>query len=415
MTRTERTYYLVFGLYSLWAWFVAPVYPLFLRSRGLDALEVNLVLATYLLVVFAFEVPTGALADVLGRRFSFLLSCMLRTVAFGLYAVADGFLDCAIAEIVDGVGTTLASGALDAWAIDGMREEGDPGPFDRFFARAQMLVRAVMIVGGVACAYLASVDFATPWWVGSAGFAATGLVAALAMREPEVRSPPESRTNVYRTMRVGFASVGAAPVLMLVCALTAITFFALVPAHMLWQPHLAALSGEGIWLIGWLWVALNFAGLAGSVVLRLLDAFDRSRVLCVAALWRGGLLAFAAAATTYTPALAGWLLQEVSSGLTEPMLQAWMNERVSADRRATALSIRSMFGTLGGGLGLVAIGFVARDEGARAAWAVSAALVLVTAPAFLLLGRLAAHAVHAETTDVIAEPVPAKVVPPAVS
>ena len=130
MTRTERTYYLVFGLYSLWAWFVAPVYPLFLRSRGLDALEVNLVLATYLIVVFAFEVPTGALADVLGRRFSFLLSCMLRTVAFGLYAVADGFLDCAIAEIVDGVGTTLASGALDAWAIDGMRAEGDPGPFD---------------------------------------------------------------------------------------------------------------------------------------------------------------------------------------------------------------------------------------------------------------------------------------------
>ena len=272
-----------------------------------------------------------------------------------------------------------------------------------------------MIVGGVACAYLASVDFAAPWWVGSAGFVATGLVAALTMREPEVRSPTGSRTDFYRRMRAGFASVRAVPVLRLVCALTGVTFFALVPAHMLWQPHLGALSGEGVWLIGWLWVALNFAALGGSALIRVVDALDRSRVLCVAAVWRGGLLAFAAAATTYTPALAGWLLQEISSGLTEPMLQAWMNERVSADRRATALSIRSMFGTLGGGLGLIAIGFVARDQGARAAWAVSAALVLVTAPVFLLLGRLAAHVAHAETAHVIAEPVPAKIVPPAVS
>src|ERR1051325_9667106 len=74
MTRTERTYYLVFGLYSLWAWFLAPVYPLFLRSRGLDALEVNLILATYLIVIFVFEVPTGAAADVVGRKECFRLS-----------------------------------------------------------------------------------------------------------------------------------------------------------------------------------------------------------------------------------------------------------------------------------------------------------------------------------------------------
>ena len=372
MTRTERTYYLVFGLYSLWAWFVAPIYPLFLASRGLDPFEVNLVLATYLIVICFFEVPTGAAADRLGRKASFVFSCLVRAVAFGLYAVADDFLDCAVAEVVDGIGTTLASGALDAWAIDGMRAEGDGRPVDRFFARAQVLMRFVMIGGGVICAYLASVSFVLPWWVATAGFAATAAVAAWRMHEaPAALTGATNRSSFIDTMREGFAAVRGVPVLLLVCALTGASFFAAIPAHMLWQPRMVELSGEGVWIIGWLWVALNLAALAGSALLpRLLERLRRERVLCCAALWRGATLAAGAAATSFAPALSGWLLQEVSYGVSEPVIQSWMNEHVPADRRATVLSIRSMVGTLGGGAGLVAIGLVARDRGIPAAWTV---------------------------------------------
>src|SRR5438552_726240 len=90
MTRTERTFYLLFGSYSLAQFFLAPVYPLFLLSRGLDLLEINLILAIYLITVFVFEVPTGALADTAGRRFSFVLGCATRTAAFVLYSLALG-------------------------------------------------------------------------------------------------------------------------------------------------------------------------------------------------------------------------------------------------------------------------------------------------------------------------------------
>jgi MFS family permease len=414
MTRTERTYYLVFGLYSLWAWFVAPIYPLFLASRGLDPFEVNLVLATYLIVICFFEVPTGAAADRLGRKASFVFSCLVRAFAFALYAVADDFLDCVVAEVVDGVGTTLASGALDAWAIDGMRAEGDGRPADRFFARAQVLMRFVMIGGGVACAHLASVSFALPWWVAAVGFAATGAVAAWRMHEPAAQTVATNRASFAATMREGFAAVRGVPVLLLVCALTGASFFAAIPAHMLWQPRMVELSGEGVWIIGWLWVALNLAALVGSALLpRLLERVRRERVLCCAALWRGATLAAGAAATSFAPALGGWLLQEVSYGVSEPVIQSWMNEHVPADRRATVLSIRSMAGTLGGGAGLVAIGLVARDHGIPAAWTVSAVLFLLTAPAYLLLGRLGATPTAPETPLAAAEPMAVKLAPPA--
>src|SRR5262245_23031401 len=121
MTPTEKKFYVLEGTYNAWAWFMGPIYPLFLLSRGLDLLQASSVLATYFVVTFLFEIPTGAVADVFGRRISFILACSTRMVAFGLYYFADGYLDCLIAEAVDAIGTTLASGALHAWAVDGIR------------------------------------------------------------------------------------------------------------------------------------------------------------------------------------------------------------------------------------------------------------------------------------------------------
>lgn len=59
MGRTERRYYVLQGTYMAWAWFMGPIYPLFLLSRGLDVLQASSVLATYFVVTFLFEIRRG--------------------------------------------------------------------------------------------------------------------------------------------------------------------------------------------------------------------------------------------------------------------------------------------------------------------------------------------------------------------
>src|SRR3989442_4920263 len=183
MTRTQRTFYLLFARHSLAQSFLAPVYPLFLRSRGLDLLEINLILAIYLIPVFVFEVPTGALADTPGRRFSFVLGCATRTAAFVLYSRARGFADCATFEFVDAIGTTLVSGALEAWAVDGVQAEGDGRRMEGLFSRAAIIGRTFLMVGAVGCGYLAERDLRYPWLAAAAMFAATGVAGAVLMHE----------------------------------------------------------------------------------------------------------------------------------------------------------------------------------------------------------------------------------------
>jgi MFS family permease len=159
---------------------------------------------------------------------------------------------------------------------------------------------------------------------------------------------------------------------------------------MYWAPQLQSVTGVGPHVLGWVAAGLNLAALIGSAVLpRLLERARRSTVLAAAACWRAAMLALAASATALSPMLAGLILQEVALGLTEPVMAGWTNEHVPSARRATLLSVRSTFFTLGGAAGLVTIGLVGRAAGVPTAWAVSAALFALIVPGYLLLERVA--------------------------
>ena len=390
MSRTERTFYLLFGGYSLAQLFLAPVYPLFLLSRGLDLLQINLILAIYLMTIFVFEVPTGALADIAGRRLSFVLGCATRTVAFVLYSRARGFAECAVFEFIDAVGTTLVSGALEAWAVDGVQSEGQGRSVAGLLSRANIIGRTFLMAGAVACGYLAERDLRYPWLAAAAIFALTGIAGAALMHETRRPRAQAARPSLPHAVRDGLGLVRRSPVLLLLSALALGSAFAAFPIHMYWQPRLQALAGEQLRVMGWIVALLALASLTGSALVpRMVGRFARESVLFAAMLWRGVMVAVLAGAGSLSPALTGLLLQETAFGVIDPVSAAWTNEHVASAERATVISVRSAFMTLGGALGLVSVGLVARAFGLQVAMGVSAAVFLLVAPGFVLLGRAA--------------------------
>ena len=414
MTRTERIFYLLFGGYSLAQFFLAPVYPLFLLSRGLDLLQINLILAIYLITVFVFEVPTGALADTAGRRFCFVLGCATRTAAFLLYSRTRSFADCAVAEFIDAVGTTLVSGALEAWAVDGVQAEGDGHRMEGLFSRAAVIGRTFLMVGAVGCGYLAERDLRYPWIAAAAMFAVTGAAGAALMHETRrAARAGRSRRSVAGTVQDGLAIVHRSPVLLLLCLLSLGSAFGAFPIHMYWQPRLQALAGGQLRLMGWVVALLALASLTGSALVpRVLRRAARESVLFGAILARAAAVALLAGAGRLAPALAGrsgapasttcWPCPDRTSCCSQRACSR--SPGYSACRASAVISVRSACIMLGGALGLVTIGLVARRFGLQAAMGVSAAVFLLVAPGFVLLGR-AARRVAAE--EAMAEPVPA--------
>ena len=72
--RVLAGYYTLAGLYTLSAAAIWGVNTLFLLDAGLSFFEVFVANAAFSAGMVVFEIPTGAVADTLGRRVSFLLS-----------------------------------------------------------------------------------------------------------------------------------------------------------------------------------------------------------------------------------------------------------------------------------------------------------------------------------------------------
>lgn len=89
--KTIFTFYLLEFLFFLSINFIHTTNILFMLSKGLDLLEVNLINIFYMGSVFILEIPTGALSDMFGRKYSFLISCLFLAVSFFIYFQSSKF------------------------------------------------------------------------------------------------------------------------------------------------------------------------------------------------------------------------------------------------------------------------------------------------------------------------------------
>src|SRR5438874_12442746 len=106
--RIIRSYLVISGLFTLSASLIWGINTLFLLNAGLSIFEVFVANAAFTAAMAVFEVPTGVVADTLGRRVSFLLSEATLAVAtlasVGAAAVHGGLLLFCLSGVILGLG-----------------------------------------------------------------------------------------------------------------------------------------------------------------------------------------------------------------------------------------------------------------------------------------------------------------------
>ena len=116
MARDLRLFYL-FRLLAT-SYLYVPIFMLFQEARGLSFFERLALGGLYSAVVVLVEVPTGVMADRIGRRRSMMLGAMAMVGSCLLAYRADGFVDFAVAEGLAALSMALCSGADSAYLFD---------------------------------------------------------------------------------------------------------------------------------------------------------------------------------------------------------------------------------------------------------------------------------------------------------
>ena len=396
--RIVRTYLTLTGLFNGALALIWGVNTLFLLKAGLDIFHVMLVNAAFSFAEFVFEVPTGVVADTLGRRAS-LLFCLITllgaTIAYvALPALGLGFWSFVLVSIALGLGFTFWSGAAEAWLVDALKHAGYDGPIEGVFARSQIAFGVAMLVGTTAGGLLGQLDLRVPYLARAVLLVPIILIAWIGIKEPgrERRAltlatlPAEMKAVFIGGVRHGLRHQVVRPLIFAAAVANTFMMFGFYS----WQRYFLDLLGkELVWVNGVVAALVGAASIAGNLAMSRIATMigTRSGVLIASVAVRSVTIVLCGLAPSFEVAVGLYLVSNFVGGVASPLRQGMINHHIPSSQRATILSVDSLFSELGSGVGQSGWGYLARRQGIGSSWVAAGAFLLLGIPLLALARR----------------------------
>lgn len=396
--RVQRVYLVLLLLHTLAASFIWGINTLFLLDAGLSNTQAFAANACFTAGLVLFEVPTGVVADMRGRRLSYLLGTLTLAVSTLLYLlmwhIAAPFWAWALVSAMLGLGFTFFSGAVQAWLVDALKANGYDAALDPVFARGEIVEGVAMLGGAVLGGYVAqATNLGVPYVLRAAALVLSFATAFLLMHDTgftpvrEGGAMRQARETLRGALRYGFDSP---PVRWMITA-SAFTDGVSIYGFYAMQPYLLDLYGdpEAYGIAGLSAAIVGGAQIAGGLVVSRLSGVVRRRttLLLGVVLGSGLTLVLIGLVPGFPAAVSLLVVWGLLFATVMPVRQAYLNELIPSEQRATGLSLDSLMGSGGGVIAQPLLGRAADVWGYPASYLCGAAIQLMAAPFIWLVRR----------------------------
>jgi MFS family permease len=406
----QRRYYLITSLFWVSVGLPLALMVLLIRARGLNLFQIGILMGAYSLTIVLLEIPTGGLADTIGRKpvaitaYSFMFIStivMLFSFSFGAFLLA---------WILNAIGRALASGSLDAWFVDALQAADSNVDIQPALAKAGTFTLLALGVGTLAGGLVPYLFTGLPP-EGTAIFTPYSMTVVLSLfvqvfllasvvilvRENWQATEGNQLINGFKQMpviigdAVNLSRHNTTLVLLLFIGL--ISGLALASIETFWSPHFAELLGgiEGNSFVFGLVMAGNFlVGMVGNLSSVSLSRRLKKRYGLLGAIFQGAqaiLLILLAMQAGIIPAIGIFWMIYLSMGVINSPHATLVNNEIPAERRSSMLSVQSLMAYLGGIMGSFVLGFIANRISISAAWIVAGSLLLISSLIYLQVDR----------------------------
>ncbi len=399
VTHIQRVYLILLLLHTLAASFIWGINTLFLLDAGLSNGQAFTANAFFTAGLVLFEVPTGVIADVRGRRLSYLLGTFTLTLSTLIYLlmwrISAPFWAWALTSMLLGLGFTFFSGAVQAWLVDALKASGFSGPLDSVFAKGEIVEGSAMLAGSVAGGYLAqATNLGVPYVLRAVVLGVSFVLASTLMRD--IGFTPKRANNVFSEVKDvlnGAVDYGLRnPPVRWVMLASVFTDGVSIYAFYAMQPYLLQLYGDpkAYGVAGLAAAIVGGAQIGGGLLVPHLRRALRRRttVLLTSAVLSTAILALIGAMPNFWIATTLLVLWGLIFATVGPVRQAYVNELIPSEQRATVLSFDSLMGSSGGVVSQPILGRIADAGGYPLSYTWSAAIQVLGIP-FIWLARRA--------------------------
>jgi len=392
-----KTYVTLTLLSTFASSFIWGINTLFLLDAGLSITEAFAANAFFTVGQVLFEVPTGVIADTLGRRVSYLLGSATLFASTIMYLLlwqnGAPFIAWAISSALLGLGFTFFSGATEAWLVDALNYTKYKGTLESAFAKGQIAMGIAMLSGTVAGGVIAQLtNLGFPYIIRAAILAITFFVTFVLMKD--VGFTPRRSKSVTKEVRSilrasykhGFRNPAVRWFMLSAPFSAGVSYYAFYAM----QPYLLELYGKGgSYAIAGLAAAIVAgAQILGGVIVPLVHKFFRRRtsVLLIGSLISTSALALIGLISSFWVALVLLAVWGIIFAASMPVRQAYINGLIPSEQRATVLSSDNLITSAGAAVVQPGLGKVADVWSYSISYIAGAALTLLALP-FILLAR----------------------------
>jgi len=399
--RIQWTYYTAIFLFWFGTALPTSLLILFLQARGMSLFQVGVAMGLYSLTIVLLEVPTGGLADAIGRKRVALIAYSLMAATMAALLFAFSFPMLLLGFVFYGAGRALSSGALDAWFVDELQAVEPDIELQPKLAKAGTFTLTALGIGALLGGALPRL-FANLPADGTAVITPLAvpvlfslivkviLIIFVAVTVQETRKVGENQgwrqgfTEVPTLVKDAFHMSRQNPTIMLLLGAAMAGGLAMVSIETFWQPRFAVLQSgdvENTLLFGVAMAGSFFAGVVGNIISVPLSNRMGKRYGLVAAIARGlqGLFLIVLAMQTAVPLfiLLFWLVY-LNMGVIGSPHDTLMNEEIPSERRSAMLSVQSLSSYVGGAVGAIGLGFLAEQTSVSTSWIVAGSILMVS-------------------------------------
>lgn len=320
--------------------FYYPVFALFYRDAGVTLVEFAWLQGLWSLSIIVFEVPSGMLADTLGRRTTLRLAGFLAVVEMIVFALSTDLVGFAVNRILSGFNESLASGADSALLYDSLKVRGREEEYTKWLGTAQFYGLTLGALSTMAGSCLYTWGIRHPIWA-TAGCMAGAAVVSLFFQEPTKAAHEFTWRDEVRLLKDSIRDLASSRSLVFLVALIVVVDtgarIVLVHNSLYYEELQIPVVWFGVVGVGVRLISSVVSKNAYMVERRL--GFFRSAVVMIG-LMTLGFWGMAAMVPHYGIAF----VPVVTSGMYFLTLtvEGEINRRIPSERRATVLSLKNM-------------------------------------------------------------------------
>ncbi len=320
------------------------IWMLFLASRGLTLLEIGLMEGIFHATSLVMETPTGAVADIFGRKASRLTGCILAIISSAMLLFADSFIMYALSFVVSALSYNFESGAGDALVYDSLLLDGCEETYMKVVGRGEVIFQTAGILGLALGGVLGSVKY--EWaYVASIALTVAALLIGTLFREP--RTAPRERVNILTALKRQYVDSFAALrgsarlkyLLLVLPVFSASVTLSFYYMQIAWEQAQVSTLGIGLYLS-----ASAVASAAGAYFAHRIEKRVGERVLLTGIPVIIALMLFLLCLGKF--AIVPFCLLNAAEAVLFVATRDYLNRIIPSAQRATILSLESMLFSL---------------------------------------------------------------------